>query len=84
MTGFSADWLALREPYDALARNADVLDAVATFLKPLASVRVIDLACGTGSTLRTLSSHLPSRQNWDLVDNDAGLREGLSCRIRQG
>lgn len=73
MTGFSADWLALREPYDALARNADVLDAVATFLKPLPSVRVIDLACGTGSTLRTLSSHLPSRQNWDLVDNDAGL-----------
>jgi SAM-dependent methyltransferase len=73
VTGFSAEWLALREPYDARARNPEVLDAVATFLKPFPSVRVIDLACGTGSTLRTLSPRLPARQNWDLVDNDLGL-----------
>ena len=73
MTGFSAEWLALREPYDARARNAEVLDAVVAFLKPLASVRVVDLACGTGSTLRTLTPRLPDRQIWDLVDNDVGL-----------
>jgi SAM-dependent methyltransferase len=73
MTGFSAEWLALREPYDARARNPEVLEAVATFLKPLPSVRVIDLACGTGSTSRALSPYLPARQNWHLVDNDVGL-----------
>ena len=73
MTGFSAEWLALREPYDARARNPEVLEAVAAFLKPLPSVRVIDLACGTGSTLRALSPCLPARQNWQLVDNDVGL-----------
>jgi SAM-dependent methyltransferase len=73
VTGFSAEWLTLREPYDARARNPEVLDAVATFLKPLPSVRVVDLACGTGSTLRTLSPRLPARQHWDLVDNDPGL-----------
>ena len=73
MTGFSAEWLALREPYDARARNPEVLDAIAAFLKPLPAVRVIDLACGTGSTLRMLSPRLPARQNWHLVDNDVRL-----------
>ena len=73
MSGFSADWLTLREPYDLRARNPAVLDAVAAFLKPLSPVRVVDLACGTGSTLRALSPHLPARQNWKLIDNDPDL-----------
>ena len=73
MSGFSADWLTLREPYDLRARNPTILDAVAESLDPLASVRVVDLACGTGSTLRALGPHLPARQNWKLVDNDLGL-----------
>jgi hypothetical protein len=73
MSGFSADWLTLREPYDLRARNPMVLDAVADFLDPLSSVQVVDLACGTGSTLRALGPHLPVRQNWKLVDNDLGL-----------
>jgi SAM-dependent methyltransferase len=73
MSGFSADWLTLREPYDLRARNPSVLDAVAAFLEPLSSVRVVDLACGTGSTLRALGPHLPARQNWKLIDNDLGL-----------
>jgi hypothetical protein len=73
MSGFSADWLTLREPYDLRARNPTVLDAVAAALEPLSSVRVVDLACGTGSTLRALSPHLPARQNWKLIDNDLSL-----------
>ncbi len=55
------------------ARNPTVLDAVAASLEPLSSVRVVDLACGTGSTLRALSPHLPALQNWKLIDNDLGL-----------
>ena len=73
MSGFSADWLTLREPYDLRARNPAVLDAVAASLEPLSSVRIVDLACGTGSTLRALSPHLPARQNWKLIDNDLDL-----------
>jgi SAM-dependent methyltransferase len=73
MSGFSADWLALREPYDLRARSPAVVDAVAASLEPLTSVRVVDLACGTGSTLRALSPHLPAQQNWKLIDNDLSL-----------
>jgi hypothetical protein len=73
MSGFSANWLTLREGYDLRARNPTVLDAAAAALEPLISVRVVDLACGTGSTLRALSPHLPVRQNWKLIDNDLGL-----------
>ena len=73
MTGFSADWLTLREPFDMRARNPSVLDAVAHYLATYPSVRIVDLACGTGSTLRALSARIPSRQNWNLVDNDLSL-----------
>lgn len=73
MSGFSADWLALREPFDLRARNADVLAAVAAAVTTLSPVRIVDLACGTGSTLRALSRHLPARQHWRLADNDLGL-----------
>jgi hypothetical protein len=73
MSGFSADWLTLREPHDLRARNPAVLDTVTAFLEPLSSVQIVDLACGTGSTLRALSPYLPARQNWKLIDNDLGL-----------
>jgi SAM-dependent methyltransferase len=73
MSGFSAEWLALRERYDRAARNAAVLDAVAAHFATQASIAVVDLACGTGATLRTIGAHLPPRQNWRLVDNDLSL-----------
>jgi hypothetical protein len=73
MSGFAAEWLALREPYDAQARNPDVLAAVAAAVADRSSITVVDLACGTGSTLRALSPRLGGRQQWRLVDNDLGL-----------
>jgi hypothetical protein len=73
MSGFSAEWLALREPYDLAARSATVLDAVAGAFLDQASIALVDLACGTGSTLRALGPHLPPRQTWRLVDNDLSL-----------
>lgn len=78
MSGFSAEWLALRENYDIRARNPIVLDAVATLFKSHDAISVVDLASGTGSTVRALSSHLPARQRWDLVDNDQRLLT-LAC-----
>jgi hypothetical protein len=73
MSGFSSDWLALREPYDLAARNTTVLNAMLAAFRGQASIAVVDLACGTGATLRAIGSRLPTRQNWRLVDNDLGL-----------
>ena len=55
------------------ARNPAVLDAVMTSLKAYRTVRIVDLACGTGSTLRALSPRIAAQQNWRLVDNNLGL-----------
>jgi hypothetical protein len=73
VSGFSAQWLALREPYDRSARNASVLDAVAAAFADRSSVAIVDLACGAGASLRAISPRLPQPQSWRLVDNDLGL-----------
>jgi hypothetical protein len=78
MSEFSVEWLTLRESYDQRARNPAVLGAVTSLFKSKSSVRVTDLACGTGSTLRALSPRLPARQHWDLVDNDPRLLNAAS------
>lgn len=73
MSGFSVEWLTLRESYDVRARNPEVLGAAIARLKSKRAVRLVDLACGTGSTLRALSPRLPARQHWNLVDHDPRL-----------
>jgi SAM-dependent methyltransferase len=73
MSGFSVEWLARREPYDRRARNATVLDAMVRAFSGWPSLSVVDLGCGTGSTLRAISAQLSPRQNWRLVDNSLSL-----------
>jgi hypothetical protein len=73
MSSFSAEWLALREPYDRAARSTEVLEAVAEAFRDAPSIAVVDLACGSGATLRALASRLPPRQRWRLVDNNLSL-----------
>ena len=50
-----------------------VLDTVAAATAGRASIAVVDLACGAGSTLRALTERLPKSENWRFVDNDLGL-----------
>ena len=74
MSGFSAEWLALREPYDrARAQRRRARRGRRRTSPAQASIAVVDLACGTGATLRAIGAHLPPRQNWRLVDNDLSL-----------
>jgi len=77
MSGFTAEWLSLRERYDLAARNSKVLSAVTASLKSR-SPYIVDLACGSGSTVRALHALLPAPQQWDLVDNDPKLL-ALAC-----
>ncbi|NIK46334.1 class I SAM-dependent methyltransferase [Variibacter gotjawalensis] len=63
----------MREPYDLRARNADVLSAVAKQFDALPSLRITDLACGTGSTARAVGPRFKQPQMWKLVDNDLSL-----------
>jgi len=79
---FSAQWLALREPYDRRARSADVLDRVAAAFAGRQAIAVVDLGCGTGSTVRAVGPHLPARQRWRLADNDLGLLAHASALAR--
>ena len=69
--GFSADWLALREPSDHAARDTALLRRAVNEAgaKPV----ILDLGCGTGSTVRALDALLPKNRQWRLVDNDLGL-----------
>ena len=82
MSGFSAEWLALREPFDGQARNTTVRGAVIAALAGLDPVNIVDLACGTGSMLRALAPLLPARQSWRLVDNDLSLLARAADTVR--
>jgi len=73
MSGFSAEWLALREPYDAAACSVAVRDAAIGAIAGLDPVSIVDLGTGTGSGLRALAPLIPARQTWRLVDNDLSL-----------
>ncbi len=73
MTGFSADWLALREAADHRARNSDLADGLQARFAQRDTVNVVDIGCGSGSNLRGTAPLLPSRQSWTLVDYDADL-----------
>ena len=48
------------------------------------SLAITDLASGTGSTLRAISSRLPRRQRWRLVDHDPELLERASSALAAG
>lgn len=70
MTGFSAQWLELREPYDAAARENAALAALAQALPAARPLHVVDLGSGTGANLRFLAPRLGGSQRWRLIDDD--------------
>jgi len=70
---FDADWLALREPFDAAARSIDLAKRFAAAMP--ARPRILDLGAGTGSLFRWLAPIIGREQSWLLADSDATLLE---------
>jgi len=79
--GFEAEWLALREPFDARARNFGLALALADALPP--RPHLVDLGAGTGALLRWLAPLLARSQRWTLVDANAALLEEAITTIEE-
>lgn len=82
MSGFSPDWLALREPADVRARDPELLAALARHLANRSALDVIDLGCGTGANIRSTAPALGSGQRWTLVDYDPTLLAAARQTLR--
>lgn len=84
MSGFSADWLALRAPFDDAARSPALARRFAGLLprRP----RIVDLGAGTGAARRALAPVLGEAARWTFVEGDPLLlRQALAdCPEAQG
>lgn len=70
---FSADWLRLREPYDAAACSPALRDRLAAWCRAKGETGIVDLGAGTGAHLRRLAPRLGPGQRWILVERDPAL-----------
>jgi hypothetical protein len=90
MTGFSVDWLHLREPFDhAACETASMALAVPGRValwrdrSPGKALAVIDLACGHGANMRELAPRLGGVQHWRLVDHDPVLLAAVAHALEE-
>ena len=88
MSGFDADWLARREPFDVAARDVALAQQFGAALGDgPRRRRIVDLAAGTGASFRALAPYVPGDQDWLMVDHDplliAAQAEALSRWVQQ-
>jgi hypothetical protein len=75
MSGFSSEWLSLREPADHRARDRGLLAELAEAFAGQPRLTICDLGCGTGSNVRAMAEAFPPHQlqEWRLYDYDPAL-----------
>ncbi len=81
MSGFSSDWLRLREAADHRSRNTELAETLSARFALRDEIAVTDIGCGTGSNLRGTYSLLPIKQTWTLVDYDADLLQAARSEL---
>ena len=86
MTGFSIDWLNLRESADLQARDKSLIKLAVRWLENISSPDqlplILDLGSGTGSTVRSFDRVLDAESlsaHWRLIDNDPSLLSEASA-----
>ena len=77
-TRVSGEWLDLREPADAAARDPELVESLRRRLPSAGCLVIHDLGCGTGSMGRWLAPLLPGPQHWVLHDRDEDLLDAAS------
>jgi hypothetical protein len=83
MSGFSADWLAMREPFDSDARSHTLAEEFAVHAPRSGPMEIVDLATGTGANMRFLAPRIGGHQRWTVVDHDARLLAAVApCLAR--
>ena len=80
MSGFSVDWLTLREEADLRSRDFELLEKVDQWLRDHCAKELIvaDLGAGTGSTMRAFANFVSQKSesiSWRLIDQDSDLLE---------
>jgi len=89
-TGFSADWLSLRQPADYQARSQHLNALLREWLQRQPSNKVgqylpalVDLGTGLGSNAGYLAKILDKPQKWLLIDQDTGLLAAATARLER-
>lgn len=83
ISGFTQEWLSLREPADHAARNCALSQSLQSWAHSRSYLRIMDFGTGTGSNLRYLCPLLGQGQHWTLVDNDPQLLAQLPDILEQ-
>jgi len=78
-TRVSGEWLDLREPADAAARDPELVESLRQRLPSTGCLVIHDLGCGTGSMGRWLAPLLPRPQHWVLHDRDEDLLDAAAA-----
>ena len=80
-TRVSGEWLDLREPADAAARDPELVERLRRHLPSAGCLVIHDLGCGAGSMGRWLAPLLPGPQHWVLHDRDEDLLDAAAAEL---